>query len=540
MAVTRFTQNMMAKFPQWMKMAKDPNSIGAQFLNVFGLTFQEFKRELDEAVDNFYIETAHTDIIDILYRIPMSSSVVDDFEAIDQVGIRNHDGTEDLVMASANLRLFYQRETQLPRFYIDRPSGYLYLRVELELYEDLDEPFQAVVLNGAPHYELELHHVWNVFDEFALLVGLQRLPRERNEALKQRILDVFENPGGLTHEGVQNGLARELGLNKEEIEVVSLHDQTFSSELIHPDGTPTKKMMSYAKQVNDGLKFTWDSMNFGEAYWFSLEQDNLGVHYLPHVWDVDTSLFEKEEFQSGIGHGDDLKVTAPTEQDSSRSFKAYVSLIGYYEQAEDIYPEIAFQYKIYAQGKKLEQTYEEEPFRYTVKSAETFQQNYRVVATQEFPYTFRKEFFDKNQYEPGNDRDKMHFGLSNDFLHTQTDPVMRLGLSMRTTSEKHSNRIPEMDVVWEDTQGTEHRFPFHSENDFLIDRVDNAGNPLTNTVYSDVSYDETGGLGLGYGAFQREYDTTIEWQQGSYTTDTVLVRNGAVTLNLERMALLMN
>lgn len=540
MALTRFTQNMMAKFPSWMKMAKDPNSIGAQFLEVFGLSFQEFKNQLDEAVDNFYIETAHTDIIDILYRVPMNSSVVDDLEEVDQVSIENHDGSTTLVMESENLRLFYKRNVELPRFYIDRSSGYVYLRLDLDLYKNLDEPFKSVSINGAVHYEIEIHHVWNVFDEFALLLGLQRLPRERNEALKTRILDVFKNPGGLTNQGIKNGLARELGLQQEEVQVLSFHDQTFSSELIKEDGTPTKKMMGYAKQINDALKFTWDSMNFGEAYWFSLEQNNLGIHYLPHVWDVDTSVFQKEEFQSGIGFGDDLKVTAPVEQSSTRAFKAYVSLIGYYEQAEDIYPEIAFQYKIYAKGKKLEQTYEEQPFRYTVRAAETFNQSYRVIAKQEFPFTFRNEFFNRNLYEAGSERDKMQFGKSNDFLHTQTDPVMRLGIQMRTTSEKHSNRIPELDVVWEDTAGKEHRFEFQTEDDFLIDKVDNSGRPLTNTVYSDVSYDETDGLGLGYGAFQREYDTTLEWQQGSYTTDSILVRDGGVSLNLERMARLMN
>ena len=34
MSVSRFTENMMARFPSWMKMAKDPDSVGAQFLDV--------------------------------------------------------------------------------------------------------------------------------------------------------------------------------------------------------------------------------------------------------------------------------------------------------------------------------------------------------------------------------------------------------------------------------------------------------------------------------------------------------------------------
>lgn len=55
MAMNQFTLNLMSKFPSWMRMRKDTTSIGAQFLDVFGLTFEQFQVELDEVVNNFYI-----------------------------------------------------------------------------------------------------------------------------------------------------------------------------------------------------------------------------------------------------------------------------------------------------------------------------------------------------------------------------------------------------------------------------------------------------------------------------------------------------
>lgn len=540
MAVTEFTQNMMAKFPSWMKMAKDPDSIGAQFLDVFGLTFKEFERELNETVENFYIETAHTDMIDILYKVPLASPVILDMEDVESVLIEQNNGNTQLVFGSLNLRDFYQREVALPKYFIDRAAGYLYLRVDFSFIENPEQPFKAVIVNNAPQYEVELHHVWNAFDEFGLLLGLQRLPYEQNEVYKERLLDVFRKPGSVTREGVQNGLSRELGLATEEIQIVPFSTTAFNSELIKPDGTPTEKMTHYAKQINDNLKFTWDAMNFGEAYWFSVEQENLGIDFLPHIWDVDASLFGTKAFQSGVGHGDDLKVTAPVEQSSTREFKAFVSLMGYYEQSEDIFPEIAFQYKIYAKGKVLEQDYQEQSFRYTIQAAETFKQEYQVVAKQEFDYTIRTEFDNSALFEAGNERDKIKFGKSNDFLHTQTDTILRLGMQLSTTSDTDSNRIPELGIVWEDTLGAEHTFAFTTEDDFLIDQTNVSGNPLTNVVYTDVSYDPTDGIGLGYGAFKKDIDTTIEWQQGSYLTETTLIRNGGVTLNLDRMARIMN
>ena len=541
MVVSQFTENMMAKFPSWMKMAKDTNSIGAQFLDVFGVTFDQLKQEMDDTIENFYIDTANVEMVDILYKIPLVTVAVDDFYDVDDVHIIDNNGGMTTVMGAGHLRDFYSVDFELPAFFIDRHSGYLYLRVELDAIVDFDKPFHSVVVNGASHYTVEIHHVWNAFDEFGLLLGLSRLPRERNQDFKKRILDVFENPGGSTSKGVQNGLARELGIPKEHVEVIPFQDKAFDGELLNSDGTPTDKMIQYARQINSQLKFTWDSLNLGESYWFSLEQENLGIEFLPHIWDVDLELFDKEEFQSGIGHGDDLKVTAPKKEARTRNFKAYVSLMGYYEKSEEFFPEIAFQYKIYAQGKLLEETYQEEPFKYTVEAAEVFDQTYRLIAEQEFPYTYRQDFHDKNKYIENPDREKVKFGKSNEILHTQTDPIMKIVLNLASEDEDFSNWLKNLTIVWEDTTGKEHSYPFSSENDFLIGRTNNAGDPETQLAYGDIYYDEeTNELGLGYGAFQKEIDTTVEWQQGQYMTDTVVIRNGEISLNLDQMNQLMN
>lgn len=539
MSVSRFTENMMARFPSWMKMAKDPDSVGAQFLDVFGVTLAEFKQELDTVVDNFYIETAHTEMIDILYRMPLASETILDMTVGDTVELETFDGQRIRVFESNTLRDFYGLNKQLPRFYQDRSRGYLYLRVDFTLIEDIRNPYRAVIINGAPQYTLEIHHVWNAFDEFALLLGLTRLPGERNQNLKARILDVFENPGGVHKDGIRNGLARELGLEKEQVQVIPFHDRTFASELVKADGTPTKKMISYAKQINETLKFSWDHFNFGEAYWFSLEQENLGIDFLPHLWDVETSLFDTKEFQSGVGFKDDLLVHAPKEEASTRQFEATISLVGYYESYEELFPEIEFQYKIYAKGKTTAQEYNEQPFRYTLKAAEVFEQEYRLRAEQRFDYTFRTDFADREDFVAGTEREKFHFGLSNEILHKQTDPIVRLNLQMKTIDDQQTNRIGELHLVWEDTLGAEHKVSFETENDFLIDRTIPGGQPLTNVVYTDISHTAEG-FGLGYGAFQKEVDTTLEWQQGSFDNSNILVETGAVTLNLATMQRLMN
>ena len=80
MSVNIFTKNLMSKFPSWMKLAKDEESIGAQFLDVFGITLDQFQKELDEITSGFYIGTMNMDMIDIIYKVPLASETIDDFE----------------------------------------------------------------------------------------------------------------------------------------------------------------------------------------------------------------------------------------------------------------------------------------------------------------------------------------------------------------------------------------------------------------------------------------------------------------------------
>lgn len=56
------------------------------------------------------------------------------------------------------------------------------------------------------------HQVFNEFDKHGLLLGLSRLPGEKNAAYKRRLMDVFVHRANATYEGLINGITRELGL----------------------------------------------------------------------------------------------------------------------------------------------------------------------------------------------------------------------------------------------------------------------------------------------------------------------------------------
>lgn len=536
MAVNKFTRNLMSKFPSWMKMAKDTESLGAQFLDVFGITFEDFQNEIDNAVENFYINTANTEIIDWIYKVPLITEKVKDANGaiiLDEVYIETFEGQRLPVKRYANVQGFYHRNANLPCYWLDIRNATLYLRYNLDDVQDMDNPFKSIVINGTQHYNLILHHVWNVFDEFGLLLGLRRLYKENNLFFKQRILDVFINPGNSSRSGIANGIERELNLEHGQVIIENLDNVEEDDSLTLPDGTPTRKLMKYAKKVNETLKYSWNELNLDKAYWFSISQDDIAIHYLPHIWDVDMSSFDKKDFQSGVGYGDDLLVNKPTEESSTRNVKVSIGLIAYYQGYEEIYPEITFKYKIYAKGKIIEKDYLPQNYKYTIEAAEYFNQPYNILAQGDIIDSFKVSIDNNTKIASGTTAPNIYFGKSTDILHNQTHELVKLIVRPTQFSETETPELKYISIIWEDTTGTEREYKFDTENKFFIDSTNAGGQTMVNVLTSGLAFDNEKGLVLGKGLFQDTIDTTEEFKTGRWRSNDIIIENGNVKLNLD-------
>lgn len=69
------------------------------------------------------------------------------------------------------------------------------------------------IYTSVPTDDIRLRNVWNQFDEHGIVIGLKRIPGEKNAAFKRRILDVFVNQSNSSYKGLINGVTRELGLS---------------------------------------------------------------------------------------------------------------------------------------------------------------------------------------------------------------------------------------------------------------------------------------------------------------------------------------
>lgn len=532
-----FTRELQAMLPQWMRMAKDPNSVGAQFLNIFGLEFGDVQKYLDEALSNSFIDTVDLSQIDIAHKVPLALPVITDIEEVMAIGYK--DDRAYPFFTAYTLKQFYRADPETDICILDRTEGILYIRCNsLSLENNLEMPYDYIEVNGNAHYEYFMHHVWNPLDEFGMLLGIDRLRGERNAQFKERILDVFRKPGSSTKVGITNAMERELGLEDGEVTVNEFANKAYRQSLLNADGTPSKKLINYVDRINKVLGFTWDNMTWGEAYWRSVEESQIGLEYLPHTWDVGLKDWKQEEYQSGIGDGDELKVTAPQKESDTRKFKTFVGVRGIERNVDMLNPEIHFKYKITAKGKIYSEEFYPEVYKYTVIASEIIFLNYRIRAIRQFYYTTTLDFdtskttgigyrFD-NESNPG-----VEIIDGNTILSKDTDPYLKLNMYMKRDAAAPKDATPvvgKLGVVWEDTDGVTNTFWMDSQEDFTRNDI------VVDTSMMDMYIPPAGNVELGFGEFYYQIDSRGSWEEGTAETGGIeFTQDGSIKLKLPKL-----
>lgn len=524
--VSRTTKNMQAMLPTWMKMARDPDSVGAQFLDVFGLEMEDIQEYLEYAVSGLHLMKADISQADIVYKVPLALP-----ELIDMQPVHNLRATKDAQVYPIELKEtladFYMAKADENVAIFDRTDGLVYIKPQASLIDrSPDKPYEFVEIDGVTHYEFILHHIWNPFDEFGLLLGLHRLYGERNESFKKRILDVFQNPGGANKQGLINGMSRELGLPKKHIEINEFADAAFRGSLLNDDGSATRKMMEYVDRINKTMGFTWDNMSWGEAYWKSVQEANLQFDYLPHVWSPQTDAWKDEEFQSGVGSDEDLRVTAPVEQSNIRNFQYSVGLRGVIKSGKIVHPEHSFKYSIKAKGKILSQESKPQNYKYTVVASEVIDLYFLIRAFQRYSYRTDYNFRDLTNVQYDNENSpSIEVVEGTSFAGTKNDPFVEVEAYMESRDNKQTPSLDRLEVEWIDVANTPRTLIFDTQAQF--DRNDTQVKVTkTNTITTAA-----GNVELGFGDFDHIIDSMGDFVKGEFV-NTEVTTGGSVKLIL--------
>lgn len=279
------TQGMANKLPRWMKV-RDKDSNFQQIVNYAGARkLDDLHEKISAVIKNKFIGLADIHTKYIAFKTKISN-----FEGFELKG--NPDNytfkykgkyipitLKEVEFATSKKELaYYNTKTKI--VYFAQPYKH-------NITED-DNNLKVINKETKKEYylkkELIRHDIWNPFDEFAYLFDLKRLPEEDNKSFKERILDVNKNPGNSTKEGLRNHIARELGIDKSEVVIEELCDDSYRQSMMYPDGVD-EKLISIVRYIKENIPLFWNELTWDEGYWDIVDKNGNGYDFIPLMID---------------------------------------------------------------------------------------------------------------------------------------------------------------------------------------------------------------------------------------------------------------
>lgn len=272
-------------FPIWTDIRKrHTKSIGGKAVTSALSETLELEAAIQQYIDFYFLEKyrgKENEVIAFVYAA--KTGLIKDFE---EITLKYND--KEYVL-TGNIDEFYSNSKLA--YYED---GTIYLQ-EHEVNDN-----KKVTLDMDSHtytYQLEKTHVWNIFDEFACFVGIERHENENNDSLTKRILYTTKNLPNNTEKGLKHAIISE---------IMDIDPEITIDDITIEKLTPKNLMKPY-KEYNNLLDML-SSMNrdvLKDKRW-DLDKwsyDFKSITFLDNVWDDVV-----EQYQNGIGYKDDLKV----------------------------------------------------------------------------------------------------------------------------------------------------------------------------------------------------------------------------------------
>jgi hypothetical protein len=352
----KYTKKIINALPFWFSIKKKPQeAIGSYFLEVTGLEMDEMEYILNYAYQQTNLRTIDEKFLDIIYKgvLPKYITADNELEVYTEssVVLKYAPTVTDFYLSANSSTMINPELYWDDLYYIDYEHQFIYSKKQYN-------GTLLMKIDGGEEYEiqLQLHNVWNFFDEFGMLLCTPRLYGENNSEYKQRLLDVFKNKANASKDGLLNGIARELGLRREimiedasqptlitdpmivlneiklngqfidldsvyitednfvyiegnplwigtpatisyvsGIEMHTLHnhdDHKLRQRLFNVDNTGTNLLKYYAGRIRSEVPIMWGQWRWNEGYWDIADEDMSGYGYIPNIIDSKITGFK--------------------------------------------------------------------------------------------------------------------------------------------------------------------------------------------------------------------------------------------------------
>lgn len=224
-----------------------------------------------------------------------TSTINTDYSIVDYIDFYQLKTDEEpVVLNQATTPFEFFNQSDL--FFID--NG-VYTR---ELYEKID-------IGGAVFEDMELYHIWGIYDEIGLLLGCPRITAERNVDYIIRLKDVFTNPGNSTTKGLTNYLKRALGAETVEFEALDKKLEELNTPILSNDLIEYIDLSHKINNVDTDKDWeTFRQLKKGEV--FLANHIGQGAEYLP--FEITSN---EKVLNNSVQNDQALFVTAPRLED---------------------------------------------------------------------------------------------------------------------------------------------------------------------------------------------------------------------------------
>lgn len=261
--MTERLRRILRRLPTWFRMRYDEDAVGRQLMEALAVPIDIAETELDGAYREFYLGTADPNAPAWVYRAVIDRPQPNETIAVIGNGLE----LEPVPDLYTFLRAFPTDPLHEEGVFYENPYLYddayrtIYVRKPYGETPEAPGGFIDVIYrrNGivtrSARYRLYLHHIWNAFDEFALMASLERRAEEDNESLRQRIWDRFRFPRHAGPAGIASRIGQVMGNIRQRIwedqaQPFVIPEPNIMPELVVVDGLPLEEGSYYVDKGN--------------------------------------------------------------------------------------------------------------------------------------------------------------------------------------------------------------------------------------------------------------------------------------------------
>ena len=314
-------KRMQKHFPRWMDIRRKVNSsTGGAIVTSIAEEVTNINEAIIDYKKDFFISNyldKDNEILDFMYFSTIGETDISNIKIL----------TGEYNITNSQIE-FYGNDG-----YAYYDDGKIYFK------EDLKE-VTIKIYDYETVFTLEKMHVWNIYDEFAIFLGLRRYENETNKELLNRIISHGKEKINSTEDGLKNAIISDLinivpELSKDDIKI-----ERQTPENLNKYYDKFETILDHLSGVN---RDTFKEKQWDVDLW---EIKGNKIDYIPHAWDVALS-----SYANGVGFESDLETVltdSSSEAEIEMSFyKKKLEIVNAYIQNTNAKETVKFRLKKY-------------------------------------------------------------------------------------------------------------------------------------------------------------------------------------------------